>query len=64
VSVGNRKHGLPRIDVLRTIPAAVRFLSIEPLLEYLGQDITGLNVPLAAQRGAASRYEGARRLRR
>lgn len=36
VSVENRKHGLPRIDDLRTAPAAVRFLSIEPLLEDLG----------------------------
>lgn len=37
VSVENRKHGLPRIDYLRTAPAAVRFLSVEPLLEDLGQ---------------------------
>lgn len=36
VSVENRQHGLPRIDVLRTVPAALRFLSIEPLLEDLG----------------------------
>jgi protein gp37 len=43
VSVENRKHGLPRIDVLREVPAAVRFLSIEPLLEDLGQlDLTGI----------------------
>ena len=33
VTVENRKHGLPRIDILRNIPATVRFLSIEPLLE-------------------------------
>src|SRR5262249_2695169 len=37
VSVENRKHGVPRIDVLRQAPAAVRFLSIEPLLEDLGE---------------------------
>jgi protein gp37 len=37
VSVGNRKHGLPRIEHLRKIPAKVRFLSIEPLLEDLGE---------------------------
>ena len=37
VSVENRKHGLPRIDVLRSAPVRVRFLSIEPLLEDLGQ---------------------------
>jgi protein gp37 len=36
VSVENRKHGLPRIDHLRKAPAAVRFLSVEPLLEGLG----------------------------
>ena len=36
VSVENKKHGLPRIDHLRQAPAAVRFLSIEPLLEDLG----------------------------
>jgi len=36
VSVENRKHGLPRIDHLRDAPAAMRFLSIEPLLEDLG----------------------------
>jgi protein gp37 len=36
VSVEDRKHGLPRIEALRTTPAAVRFLSIEPLLEDLG----------------------------
>ncbi len=37
VSVENRRHGLPRIDALREAPAAVRFLSIEPLLEDLGE---------------------------
>ena len=36
VSVENKKHGLPRIDHLRASPAAVKFLSIEPLLEDLG----------------------------
>lgn len=36
VSVENRRHGLPRIALLRGAPAKVRFLSIEPLLEYLG----------------------------
>ena len=37
VSVGNKKHGFPRIDRLREIPAKIRFLSIEPLLEDLGE---------------------------
>lgn len=36
VSVENRNQGLPRVDHLRSAPAAVRFLSIEPLLESLG----------------------------
>ncbi len=36
VSVENRQHGLPRIDLLRQAPAKVRFLSVEPLLEDLG----------------------------
>ena len=44
VSVENSKHGLPRIDELRETPAAVRFLSIEPLLEDLGQlDLEGID---------------------
>jgi protein gp37 len=37
VSVEDRKYGVPRIDRLRAAPAAVRFLSIEPLLEDLGR---------------------------
>lgn len=37
VSVENRKHGLPRIKHLRSVPATVRFLSIEPLLEDLAK---------------------------
>jgi protein gp37 len=36
VSVEDRKHGLPRVELLRAAPAAVRFLSVEPLLEDLG----------------------------
>jgi protein gp37 len=37
VSVEDRKYGLPRIDALRNAPAAVRFLSVEPLLEDVGE---------------------------
>ena len=37
VSVEDRKHGLPRIADLQATPAAVRFLSVEPLLEDLGE---------------------------
>lgn len=36
VSVENRRHGVPRIEHLRTIAARIRFLSVEPLLEDLG----------------------------
>jgi len=36
VSVEDRHFGLPRINFLRQVSAAVRFLSIEPLLEDLG----------------------------
>lgn len=44
VSVENVKHGLPRIDVLRKVKASIRFLSIEPLLEPLGQiDLHGID---------------------
>jgi protein gp37 len=44
VSVEDREHGLPRIDVLRRTNAAIRFLSIEPLLEDLGEiDLAGID---------------------
>ncbi len=44
VSVENRRHGLPRVRALRETPAALRFLSIEPLLEDLGPlDLTGID---------------------
>ncbi len=44
VSVENIKEGLPRIDILRKIPAKIRFLSIEPLLEDLGEvDFSGIH---------------------
>ena len=44
VTVENRQHGLPRVDILRKIPAKVRFLSVEPLIEDLGEfDLTGIN---------------------
>lgn len=36
VSVEDKKHGVPRIDHLRKVDVKVRFLSIEPLLEGLG----------------------------
>jgi protein gp37 len=44
VSVEDRRYGLPRIEALRQAPAAMRFLSIEPLLEDLGEfDLHGID---------------------
>lgn len=43
VSVEDRRYGVPRIAHLREAPAVVRFLSIEPLLEDLGDlDLRGI----------------------
>lgn len=36
VSVENKRHGVPRIKHLREVPARIRFLSVEPLLEDVG----------------------------
>ncbi len=44
VSVEDRRYGLPRIAHLQAAPARVRFLSIEPLLEDLGEiDLSGIS---------------------
>jgi len=44
VSVEDRKYGIPRIGHLQATPAAVKFLSIEPLLEDLQDiDISGID---------------------
>lgn len=37
VSVEDKKYGVPRIDLLRQAPAMLRFLSVEPLLEDIGE---------------------------
>jgi protein gp37 len=57
VSVEDRKYGVPRIDVLRRIPAAVRFLSVEPLLEDVGKlDLAGIHqVIVGAESGRGAR---------
>ncbi len=57
VSVENRKHGLPRIEHLRTAPAGLRMLSVEPLLEDLGEvDLTGIGwVILGGESGPGAR---------
>ena len=45
VSVENRHHGLPRIASCASAKPAVAFLSIEPLLEDLGQmDLHGYSI--------------------
>ena len=44
VSVEDKKYGLPRIKDLQQAKAAVRFLSVEPLLEDLGKlDLLGID---------------------
>src|SRR6185312_10567507 len=57
VSVENRRHGVPRIDALRHIPAKIRFLSCEPLLEDLGElDLSGIHwVIVGGESGAKAR---------
>jgi protein gp37 len=57
VSVEDRKYGVPRISELRKVRAAVRFLSIEPLLEDLGSlDLQGIHwVIVGGESGARAR---------
>lgn len=57
VSVEDRRYGCPRIAQLRATPIPVRFLSIEPLLEDLGQiDLTGIHwVIVGGESGAGAR---------
>lgn len=44
VTVEDRKAGLPRIDILRELNASIKFLSIEPLLEDLGNlNLSGID---------------------
>ncbi len=57
VSVENRKYGLQRVDDLREIKASIRFLSIEPLLEDVGQlDLRGIHwVIVGGESGSKAR---------
>jgi protein gp37 len=57
VTVENRRHGISRIDHLRKIDAKIRFLSIEPLLEDLGQlDLSGIHwVIVGGESGPSAR---------
>jgi protein gp37 len=44
VSVENRQYGLDRVDDLRKIRAGIRFLSVEPLLEDIGEiNLSGIH---------------------
>jgi protein gp37 len=57
VSVENRRQGIPRIDHLRSTPARLRFLSVEPLLEPLGElDLSNIDwVIVGGESGAKAR---------
>lgn len=68
VTVEDRKYGVPRIDKLREVAANVRFLSIEPLLEDVGElNLQGIHwVIVGGESGSKARpmkVEWARRLR-
>jgi protein gp37 len=69
VSVENRKHGVPRIDVLREVDATIRFLSVEPLLEDVGRlDLSNIHWVIvggeSGPRARPMRAEWAERVRR
>lgn len=57
VSVEDRRYGVPRIADLRLVNAAVRFLSIEPLLTDVGAlDLRGIHwVIVGGESGAKAR---------
>lgn len=57
VSVEDRRFGLPRLASLQQAPAAVRFLSVEPLLEDIGAlDLGGIAwVIVGGESGAGAR---------
>jgi protein gp37 len=44
VTVEDQKHGLKRMEALKRVPAKVRFISVEPLIEDLGEvDLSGID---------------------
>lgn len=57
VSVEDRKYGLPRAGILSQINAPIRFLSVEPLLEDLGEiDLSRVHwVVVGGESGARAR---------
>jgi protein gp37 len=68
-TVENRKNGYPRMEALRHIPAMLRFISCEPLLENLPDlDLTGIDWAIAGgESGPQARpfdIEWARTIRR
>lgn len=66
VSVENKKYGVPRIEQLRRGNAACRFLSIEPLLEDLGDlDLSAIDwVIVGGESGPGARPMDAAWVRR
>ncbi len=57
VSVEDKKYGVPRLDFLRQVSAKVRFASVEPLLEDIGEaDFTDIHwVIVGGESGAKAR---------
>jgi protein gp37 len=57
VSVEDKKYGVPRIAHLQETEAAIRFLSVEPLLEDVGQlDLRGIDwMIVGGESGAGAR---------
>jgi protein gp37 len=57
VSVEDRRYGVPRIEQLRRAPAKTRFLSVEPLLEDVGElNLKGIHwMIVGGESGAGAR---------
>lgn len=57
VTVEDRAYGVPRIDELRKVGARIRFLSVEPLLEDIGEvNLKGIHwVIVGGESGAKAR---------
>lgn len=57
VTVEDRAYGVPRIDELRKVDARIRFLSVEPLLEDIGEiNLDGIHwVIVGGESGAKAR---------
>lgn len=57
VTVEDKEHGIPRIDSLRYTKASIKFLSIEPLLEDIGEiDLSNIDwVIVGGESGGAAR---------